>query len=248
MLTLENVHAGYDDALTLHGVSIEVRRGEVVAMIGATGAGKSTTLRTISGLIPARSGAIAFDGHPIARLTPDRIVALGLVHVPEGRRIFPELTVEENLLAAAYLVAGRAEVRRRLAEVTARFPRLDERRSQAAGTLSGGEQQMLAFGRAMMTGPKLLLIDEPSLGLAPKLVEEVMKAVTLFRESGVTVLLVEQNANLALRLADRGYVMETGRIVLAGTGAELLANEHVRASYLGGRRSGARGPLAAQGT
>jgi branched-chain amino acid transport system ATP-binding protein len=248
MLTLEDVHAGYDDALTLHGVSIEVRRGEVVAMIGANGAGKSTTLRTISGLIPARSGAIAFDGHPITRLTPDRIVALGLVHVPEGRRIFPELTVEENLLAAAYLVAGRTEVRRRLAEVTARFPRLDERRSQAAGTLSGGEQQMLAFGRAMMTGPKLLLLDEPSLGLAPKLVEEVMKAVTLFRESGVTVLLVEQNANLALRLADRGYVMETGRIVLAGTGAELLANEHVRASYLGGRRSGARGPLAAQGT
>jgi branched-chain amino acid transport system ATP-binding protein len=248
MLTLEDVHAGYDDALTLHGVSIEVRRGEVVAMIGANGAGKSTTLRTISGLIPARSGAITFDGHPITRLTPDRIVALGLVHVPEGRRIFPELTVEENLLAAAYLVAGRTEVRRRLAEVTARFPRLDERRSQAAGTLSGGEQQMLAFGRAMMTGPKLLLLDEPSLGLAPKLVEEVMKAVTLFRESGVTVLLVEQNANLALRLADRGYVMETGRIVLAGTGAELLANEHVRASYLGGRRSGARGPLAAQGT
>jgi len=248
MLTLEDVHAGYDDALTLHGVSIEVRRGEVVAMIGANGAGKSTTLRTISGLIPARSGAITFDGHPITRLTPDRIVALGLVHVPEGRRIFPELTVEENLLAAAYLVAGRTEVRRRLAEVTARFPRLDERRSQAAGTLSGGEQQMLAFGRAMMTGPKLLLLDEPSLGLAPKLVEEVMKAVTLFRESGVTVLLVEQNANLALRLADRGYVMETGRIVLAGTGAELLANEHVRASYLGGRRSGARGPLAAQET
>jgi branched-chain amino acid transport system ATP-binding protein len=239
MLTLEHVHAGYDDALTLHGVSLEVRGGEVIAMIGANGAGKSTMLRTISGLLTARSGSIRFDGHDITRLTPDRIVALGLVHVPDGRRIFPELTVEENLLAAAYLVPSRAEVRRRLAAAVERFPRLAERRTQAAGTLSGGEQQMLAFGRAMMTGPRLLLLDEPSLGLAPKLVEEVMKAVTLFRDAGVTVLLVEQNANLALRLADRGYVMETGRIVLAGTGAELLASEHVRASYLGGRRSAA---------
>ncbi len=171
------------------------------------------------------------------------------MHVPEGRRIFPELTVEENLLAAAYLVPTRAEVKRRLAEAVQRFPRLAERRTQAAGTLSGGEQQMLAFGRAMMTGPKLLLLDEPSLGLAPKLVEEVMKAVTLFRDAGVTVLLVEQNANLALRLADRGYVMETGRIVLQGTGAELLASEHVRASYLGGqaiRHGRARGRVVAR--
>jgi branched-chain amino acid transport system ATP-binding protein len=236
MLRLDGIYAGYDDALALHGVSIEVRPGEVVAMIGANGAGKSTTLRTISGLISARRGTIEFDGRPITRLTPDRIVAMGLVHVPEGRRIFPELTVQENLLTAAYLVRERGEVRRRLDEVWSRFPRLDERRAQEAGTLSGGEQQMLAFGRALMTGPRLLLLDEPSLGLAPKLVEEVMRAVTLFRQAGVTVLLVEQNANLALRLADRGYVMENGRIVLEGTGAALLADEHVRVSYLGGRR------------
>jgi branched-chain amino acid transport system ATP-binding protein len=237
MLSLEGVYAGYDDALTLHDVSLEVKRGEMVAMIGANGAGKSTTLRTICGFLRPRRGSIEFDGHSIAGLTPDRIVALGLVHVPEGRRVFPELTVEENLLAAAFLVRERREVRRRLAEVVERFPWLRERRRQPAGTLSGGEQQMLAFGRAMMTGPKLLLLDEPSLGLAPRLVGEVMRSVKMFRDAGVTVLLVEQNANLALRLADRGYVMETGAILMQGSGAELLANEHVRASYLGARRN-----------
>ncbi len=244
MLSLKSVDAGYDDALTLRGISLEVQRGEVVAMIGANGAGKSTTLRTISGLLHARRGAIEFDGVSIVGLTPDRIVARGLVHVPEGRRVFPELSVEENLLAAAYLVSERREVRRRLGEVVQRFPRLHERRTQLAGTLSGGEQQMLAFGRAMMTGPKLLLLDEPSLGLAPRLVEEVMHSVKMFKDAGVTVLLVEQNANLALRLADRGYVMETGVIVMAGSGAELLANEHVRASYLGARRSAAGRQMA----
>ena len=215
MLSLKGVDAGYDDALTLRGVSLEVERGEIVAMIGANGAGKSTTLRTICGFLRPRKGSIEFDGRLIAGLTPDRIAALGLVHVPEGRRVFPELTVEENLLAAAYL--------------------LRERRAQPAGTLSGGEQQMLAFGRAMMTGPKLLLLDEPSLGLAPLLVAEVMRSVKMFRDAGITVLLVEQNANLALQLADRGYVMETGAIQMQGSGAELLANEHVRASYLGYR-------------
>ena len=233
MLSLKAVDAGYDDALTLHGVSLEVERGEIVAMIGANGAGKSTTLRTICGFLRPRKGTVEFDGRTISALTPDRIAALGLVHVPEGRRVFPELTVEENLLAAAYLLHGRRELARRLAEAMERFPVLRQRRRQPAGTLSGGEQQMLAFGRAMMTGPKLLLLDEPSLGLAPLLVAEVMRSVRLFREAGVTVLLVEQNANLALRLADRGYVMETGSIRLHGSGAELLANEHVRASYLG---------------
>lgn len=237
MLTLENVYAGYDDALTLHGVSFKVGRGEIVALIGANGAGKSTTLRAISRLIPVLKGSIMFDGQSIVRLSADRIVALGLVHVPEGRRIFPELTVEENLLAAAYLIPGRAEVNRRLSQVMERFPRLGERRAQPAGTLSGGEQQMLAFGRAIMTGPKLLLLDEPSLGLAPRLVEEVIAVVSLFREAGITVLLVEQNANLALRIADRGYVMEAGEIKITGSGAELLANEHVRSSYLGGRQT-----------
>ncbi len=242
MLSLKSVDAGYDDALTLHGVSLEVERGEMVAMIGANGAGKSTTLRTISGFLRPRKGTIVFDGHSIAGLTPDRIAALGLVHVPEGRRVFADLTVEENLLAAAFLVRSRKEVRSRLAQAVERFPLLRERRAQPAGTLSGGEQQMLAFGRALMTGPKLLLLDEPSLGLAPRLVADVMRSVELFRDAGVTVLLVEQNANLALHLADRGYVMETGAILMQGSGAELLANEHVRASYLGySRRSGAGG-------
>jgi branched-chain amino acid transport system ATP-binding protein len=238
MLSLKAVDAGYDDALTLRGVSLEVKRGEIVAMIGANGAGKSTTLRTICGFLRPRKGTIEFDGRPIAGLTPDRITALGLVHVPEGRRVFAELSVEENLLAAAYLVRERAEVKRRLAQTMGRFPALERRRRQAAGTLSGGEQQMLAFGRAMMTGPKLLLLDEPSLGLAPLMVAEVMRSVRAFRETGMTVLLVEQNANLALQLADRGYVMETGSVRMQGTGAELLANAHVRASYLGQARGG----------
>ena len=238
MLSLKAVDAGYDDALTLRGVSLEVKRGEIVAMIGANGAGKSTTLRTICGFLRPRQGTIEFEGRPIAGLTPDRITALGLVHVPEGRRVFPELSVEENLLAAAYLVRERDEVKRRLKETIGRFPALERRRRQAAGTLSGGEQQMLAFGRAMMTGPKLLVLDEPSLGLAPLMVAEVMRSVRAFREAGMTVLLVEQNANLALQLADRGYVMETGSVRMHGTGAELLANAHVRASYLGQARGG----------
>jgi branched-chain amino acid transport system ATP-binding protein len=238
VLSLRAVDAGYDDALTLRGVSLEVKRGEVVAMIGANGAGKSTTLRTICGFLRPRKGAIEFDGRTISGLTPDRIAALGLVHVPEGRRVFPELSVEENLLAAAYLVRERREVKRRLGEAMGRFPVLERRRRQAAGTLSGGEQQMLAFGRALMTGPKLLLLDEPSLGLAPLLVTEVMRSVRAFREAGVTVLLVEQNANLALQLADRGYVMETGSVRMHGSGAQLLANAHVRASYLGHTRGG----------
>ena len=235
MLSLKGVDAGYDDALTLRSVSLEIERGEIVAMIGANGAGKSTTLRAICGFLPPRKGSIEFDGRQIAGLTPDRIAALGLVHVPEGRRVFPELTVEENLLAAAYLLRDRKEVQRRLAETMERFALLRQRRKQAAGTLSGGEQQMLAFGRAMMTGPKLLLLDEPSLGLAPLLVAEVMRSVKMFRDAGITVLLVEQNANLALHLADRGYVMETGAILMQGSGGELLANEHVCASYLGYR-------------
>jgi branched-chain amino acid transport system ATP-binding protein len=235
MLVLEDVVAAYDDVVCLSGVSLEVRRGEIVTLIGANGAGKSTTLKTVSGLLAPRAGRIAFDGRDITALMPDRIVAAGLVQVPEGRRVFPELSVEDNLRAGAYLVRSRATARATLTEVYRRFPRLAERRRQFAGTLSGGEQQMLAFGRAMMSGPKLLMLDEPSLGLAPLMVEEVMRSIRAFRESGVTVLLIEQNANLALRLADRGYVMETGRIVMAGSGAELLADEHVRTSYLGAK-------------
>jgi branched-chain amino acid transport system ATP-binding protein len=235
VLVLEGVVAAYDDVVCLSGVSLEVRRGEIVTLIGANGAGKSTTLKTVSGLLAPRAGRIAFDGRDITGRMPDSIVAAGLVQVPEGRRVFPELSVEDNLRAGAYLVRDRAKVRERLTQVYRRFPQLGERRTQFAGTLSGGEQQMLAFGRAMMSGPKLLMLDEPSLGLAPLMVEEVMRSIRMFRESGVTVLLIEQNANLALRLADRAYVMETGRIVMTGSGEELLADEHVRTSYLGAK-------------
>jgi branched-chain amino acid transport system ATP-binding protein len=235
VLALESVVAAYDDVICLSDVSLEVRRGEIVTLIGANGAGKSTTLKTISGLLAPRAGTITFNGRDITGLTPDRIVAAGLVQVPEGRRVFPELSVEDNLRAGAYLVRQRATARKALADVYARFPRLAERRKQLAGTLSGGEQQMLAFGRAMMSRPILLMLDEPSLGLAPLMVEEVMRSIRMFQESGVTVLLIEQNANLALRLADRAYVMETGRIVMTGSGEELLADEHVRMSYLGAK-------------
>ena len=235
MLKLDGVVAAYDDVTCLHGVSLDVRRGEIVTLIGANGAGKSTTLKTISGLLTPRAGTIEFDGQTIAGRSPDAIVALGLVQVPEGRRVFPELTVEENLRVGAYLIAQRTKVRGTLSDVYDRFPRLAERRRQFAGTLSGGEQQMLAFGRAMMAQPKLLMLDEPSLGLAPLMVDEVMRSIRVFRESGVTVFLVEQNANLALRLADRAYVMETGKITMTGSGAQLLADERVRESYLGAK-------------
>jgi branched-chain amino acid transport system ATP-binding protein len=244
VLKLDGVVTAYDDVICLRGVSLEVRRGEIVTLIGANGAGKSTTLKTVSGLLTPREGSIEFDGRAIAGLSPDAIVALGLVHVPEGRRVFPDLSVEDNLRVGAYLVSERAEMRRTLADVYRRFPRLAERRAQFAGTLSGGEQQMLAFGRAMMAQPKLLMLDEPSLGLAPLMVEEVMRSIRVFRDSGVTVFLVEQNANLALRLADRAYVMETGMITMTGSGARLLADERVRASYLGAKATAQRGNFA----
>jgi branched-chain amino acid transport system ATP-binding protein len=235
VLRLEGVIAGYDDVVCLHGVSLGVRRGEIVTLIGANGAGKSTTLKTISGLLRCRAGTIELDGRSIAGLPPDAIVALGLVQVPEGRRVFTELSVEDNLRAGAYLVRERACVRETMHQVFDRFPRLAERRKQLGGTLSGGEQQMLAFGRAMMARPRLLMLDEPSLGLAPLMVEEVMRAIRMFRGSGMTVLLVEQNANLALRIADRAYLMEMGAITMADTATRLLADEHVRTSYLGAK-------------
>jgi branched-chain amino acid transport system ATP-binding protein len=246
VLKLDGVIAAYDDVTCLHGVSLEVRRGEIVTLIGANGAGKSTTLKTVSGLLAPRAGTIEFDGRPIVGRSPDAIVALGLVQVPEGRRVFPELSVEENLRVGAYLADDRAKVRELLANVYRRFPRLAERRRQFAGTLSGGEQQMLAFGRAMMAQPKLLMLDEPSLGLAPLTVNEVMRSIRLFRDSGVTIFLVEQNANLALRLADRAYVMETGKIVMTGGGAQLLADERVRASYLGAKATSHTGVAQGQ--
>ncbi len=233
MLRLNGVCAAYGPVAALRGIDLDIAAGEVVALIGSNGAGKSTTLKAISGLIQPTEGDIAFLDQPITGLRPEEIVARGIVQVPEGRRIFPRLTVEQNLRVGAHSprAHGREKIIRE--EVYALFPRLYERRRQAGGSLSGGEQQMLAFGRAMMANPLLLLLDEPSLGLAPILVEEVAKAIRHFQTSGVTILLVEQNAELALQLAARGYVMESGRIVLSGTSASLLDNPQVWASYLG---------------
>ncbi len=234
MLRIEDLAVAYNEVLVLKGISLEVREGEVVTLIGANGAGKTTTLRTISGLLRPQRGTVEFEGNSLNALLPDRVVALGLVHVPEGRRTFPELTVEENLKVGAHLITEMSLVKRNLERVYQLFPQLRERRRQLGGTLSGGEQQMLAFGRAIMANPRLLLLDEPSLGLAPLLVEEVAHVIARFKDEGITVLLVEQNARLALSLADRGYVMETGEIVLSGVAERLLENPRVQASYLGG--------------
>jgi branched-chain amino acid transport system ATP-binding protein len=233
VLRIKGVSAAYGPVAALRGIDLDIAASEVVAMIGSNGAGKSTTLKAISGLIQPTEGEITFLDQPITGLRPEEIVARGIIQVPEGRRIFPRLSVEQNLRVGAY--SYRAHGREKIIrdEVYALFPRLYERRRQAGGSLSGGEQQMLAFGRAMMANPLLLLLDEPSLGLAPIMVEEVAKAIRHFQQSGVTILLVEQNAELALQLAQRGYVMETGRIVLAGDSASLLDNPQVWASYLG---------------
>ncbi len=219
----------------LKSVSVEVREGEVVTLIGANGAGKTTTLRAISGLLRPRAGTIRFRGRSLVGLDPASIVALGISHAPEGRKIFANLTVQENLDLGAYLRArDRDGVRRDLERVFALFPRLAERRRQLGGTLSGGEQQMLAIGRALMSRPQLLLLDEPSLGLAPLLVEQIFRTIREINAEGTPVLLVEQNANQALKLARRGYVLETGRVELADDAAKLAANEKVKACYLGG--------------
>jgi branched-chain amino acid transport system ATP-binding protein len=233
VLHLKGISASYGHVAALRGVDLKVERGEVVALIGSNGAGKSTTLKVISGLMRPDAGEVEFLGESLRGTAPEAIVARGIVQVPEGRRIFPRLTVEQNLRVGAY--SGRAHGTEKIAreQAFALFPRLYERRRQAGGSLSGGEQQMLAFARAMMAQPVLLLLDEPSLGLAPIIVEEVATAIEHFRASGVTILLVEQNAELALSLATRGYVMETGKIVLADTSANLLENPQVWASYLG---------------
>jgi len=215
----------------LQGIDLSIRAGELVALVGANGAGKSTLLRALSGVQPA-SGRIAFDGQDIAGWQPERRVALGIVQVPEGRQVFGPLSVDDNLRLGAYR-RGRAQSAQSLERVYALFPALAERRRHAAGTLSGGQQQMLAIGRALMAKPRLLLLDEPSMGLAPRLVAEIFACVRELRAADTALLLVEQNARAALAIADRGYVLETGRIVLAGTGAQLLADEKVRAAYLG---------------
>jgi branched-chain amino acid transport system ATP-binding protein len=233
LLEVQGLSVAYGDVRVLHGVSLSVGQGQIVSLVGANGAGKTTTLRAVSGLLPVLEGAVTFDGEPITRLAPSRIVERGLAHVPEGRQLFTNMTVHENLEMGAYLPRARATLAETMAWVTGLFPRLAERRTQLAGTLSGGEQQMLAIGRALMSRPRLLILDEPSLGLAPIMVKAIFDAVTRINAEGATVLLVEQNLVQSLRLSHRGYVLETGRIVLEGTGAELLANPHTRKAFLG---------------
>ena len=234
MLSLRNVSAGYGSIMALKGVSLEISRGEIVALIGSNGAGKSTILMSICGLVPPRSGEIVFMGESLGKASPDRIVSLGISQVPEGRRIFPSLTVMENLDMGAYLRRDRKEVRLDLEYVFRLFPVLAERRNQEGGTLSGGEQQMLAISRALMARPRLLLLDEPSMGLAPRAISRIFGIIKQINEEhGTTIFLVEQNANLALRVAHRGYVLENGRVTIEDTASRLLVDEGVKKAYLG---------------
>jgi branched-chain amino acid transport system ATP-binding protein len=234
VLRLEGLRAGYGPVEVLRGLDLEVRAGELVCLLGANGAGKTSTLRAISGLLRPRGGRIVFDGAEISGRQPASILRAGIAHCPEGRRVFPYMTVEENLAMGAFVRRDRGKVAADLERVCRHFPILADRRRQPAGTLSGGEQQMLAIGRALMARPRLILFDEPSLGLAPTTVETTFAAIADIRKSGTTVLMVEQNAYLALRMADRAYVMETGRVVLEGLARDLLDNDQVRRAYLGG--------------
>ncbi|HSB32798.1 MAG TPA: ABC transporter ATP-binding protein [Candidatus Sulfobium mesophilum] len=233
MLDILNIDVFYDDVQVIWGVSFYVKKGEVVALIGANGAGKSTMLKTVSGLVRPRNGEIRFEGRPIHVVEPHRLVEAGVAHVPEARRLFVEMTVEENLDMGS--LKGEAKKRRQQSKemVFEIFPRLRERRRQAAGTLSGGEQQMVAIGRGLMSRPTLMMFDEPSLGLAPILVKEIFNIIKRIKDEGTTVLIVEQNVKQTLLISDRAYVLETGRIVLEGSGASVLNNEHVRTAYLG---------------
>jgi branched-chain amino acid transport system ATP-binding protein len=233
MLQVQGLCAGYGPIDVLHEVGLEVRAGEIVSLIGANGAGKSSTLRCISRILRARAGSLRFEGRDLGALPAHEVVACGLAHVPEGRRIFPRLTVRENLEMGAYRRNDRDGIAKDLHHVHALFPILRDREKQQGGTLSGGEQQMLAIGRALMSRPRMLMMDEPSMGIAPILVARIFEAVKQLRAEGMTILLVEQNARAALRLSDRAYVMETGRITLAGTGAELLQDRRVQEAYLG---------------
>ncbi|MBM3581782.1 MAG: ABC transporter ATP-binding protein [Alphaproteobacteria bacterium] len=234
MLRVENITVCYGNVAAIREASLMVEAGELVTLIGANGAGKSTLLKAISGLLPLAAGQIYFEGRAIGNTTAREVLAAGIAHCPEGRRVFPQLTVRENLDMGAYLRRDRAGMADDLKQVYALFPRLEERRTQAAGTLSGGEQQMLAIARALMSRPKLMMFDEPSLGLAPTLVERTFEIVAEVRRRGTTVLMVEQNALAALDMCDRSYLLETGRIVSHGTGREMLDNPHIRKAYLGG--------------
>lgn len=234
LLSVQNIDVFYGPIQALFSVSLEVEEGEIVTLIGANGAGKSTLLRTISGLLKPRAGSIYFENEDLTRKSSIEIVKSGISHVPEGRRVFPEMTVLENLELGAYVRKDRSEIEKDLKTVFERFPRLYERRNQLAGTLSGGEQQMLAIGRALMSRPRLLLLDEPSMGLAPILVSEIFEIIKEINARGTTILLIEQNANMALSIANRAYVIETGRIVLSGTSQEVASNPDVKKAYLGG--------------
>lgn len=234
MLKVENLHINYGFIEAVKGIDFEVNDGEIVALIGANGAGKTTTMHALSGLIKAKSGSIILDGKDITKVPANKIVSLGLIQVPEGRHVFASQTVLENLTLGAYLCKDKKLIEANLNHVFELFPRLKERQKQLAGTLSGGEQQMLAMGRALMSNPKVLLLDEPSMGLSPLLVKEIFAIIKEINENGTTVFVVEQNAKMALEIAHRAYVMETGKIVLSGTGKELLASDAVSKAYLGG--------------
>ena len=237
MLKIENLQVHYGGIQALRGISLEVPDGRIVTLIGANGAGKSTTLRTITGLVKASGGSVQWDGQELLGKSIDKIISTGIAMSPEGRRVFPDMTVLENLKIEAYLRRDKAEIEKDIQWVYSLFPRLEERSWQLAGTLSGGEQQMLAVGRALMSKPKLLMLDEPSLGLAPIVVREIFDIIRTVNQQGITVLLNEQNANMALKVADYAYVLETGTLTLSGTGAELLTNEQVKAAYLGKKRA-----------
>lgn len=234
LLEVNNLEVRYGVITALKGISFEVNEGEIVTLIGANGAGKTTTMQSIIGLIPSHGGSVIYDGTDITKMPCHKIVHLGMSQVPEGRRVFQELTVYENLVMGGYSIKNNVNFKDDVEKIYARFPRLAERKNQIAGTLSGGEQQMLAMGRAMMSHPKLLMLDEPSMGLSPLLVDEVFEIIKDFNKDGTTVLLVEQNAGKSLAISDRAYVLENGQIVLSGTGKELMSSEDVKKAYLGG--------------
>ena len=234
LLKVENLNVYYGVIQALKGISFEVNEGEIVSLIGANGAGKTTTLHTITGLVHPKSGSVLYKGQELTHVPAHKIVSMGMVHVPEGRRIFQELTVYENLLMGAYSIKDQQQFKEDLESAFERFPRLAERRRQIAGTLSGGEQQMLAMSRALMSRPKLLMLDEPSMGLAPILVDQIFEIIKELNKAGTTILLVEQNASKALEISDRAYVLETGSVTLSGTGSELANSSEVQKAYLGG--------------
>ena len=233
MLEIKDLNVFYGAIHALKGISLTVEEGELVSLIGANGAGKTTTLHTISGLLPAASGSVTLDGKDLQKVPPNKIIGMGLAHVPEGRHVFARMTVEENLRMGAYIIKDQKKISENLENVYSHFPRLKERSRQLAGTLSGGEQQMLATGRALMTNPRIVLMDEPSMGLSPLLVKEIFSIIQELHESGITILLVEQNAKMALAVADRAYVLETGCISMSGKASALAEDDRVRKAYLG---------------